>query len=304
MTTKPIYSFLGTLSIGLDKIPLNSIIMIKEVLGKAKIIQLIDNTNITDASTIADLLLLPNQYQELDTGIGEIIGESIAISYDGSALSEDSNGDGNIGLGKNSGRYLTTGYDNIFIGESSGRGDNTIKVTGHYNIMTGFLTGELLSSGFGNIGSGFGSAQFLTSGYYNTFIGSMSGKGNNTDFMTGNYNAALGYYSANAITSGSFNTLIGPDAGRNITSGDSNVFIGYYAGSSLTTESNQLRIASSQTKTLISGDFFDETVTINGELTLPTGYDLSVHDTINLGPNKEAGIVYNSSSDSIDFIIN
>ena len=56
MLQKPIYSFNGTTSIGIDKVPLNGNICIEDVSGYPKYIVLVDKTGIDSQTTVATLL--------------------------------------------------------------------------------------------------------------------------------------------------------------------------------------------------------------------------------------------------------
>ena len=84
---------------------------------------------------------------------------------------------------------------------------------------------------------------------------------------TGSYNTAFGDAALYTNTTGGTNTAIGRAAGGLNSTGSGNVFIGYKAGYS-ETGSNKLYIDNSDTTSpLIYGDFANDTVTINGDLT-------------------------------------
>jgi hypothetical protein len=83
---------------------------------------------------------------------------------------------------------------------------------------------------------------------------------------TGSNNTAIGKNALQIVTSGSQNTALGVGAGSANLQGTGNVFIGYMAGAQ-ETGSNKLYIDNSSTTTpLISGDFEQDSVTINGDV--------------------------------------
>jgi len=129
------------------------------------------------------------------------------------------------------------------------------------------------------MGNNAGSA-LTGSAYNNTLIGSSSGSNN-----TGIFNTFVGAHSGISNTSGNNNTFIGNSSGSSKTTGDDNVFIGQSSGLSMTTQtgcvligagcgasntlSNRLMIDNSTTNTpLLDGDFTNDTLTINGDLTV------------------------------------
>jgi len=117
---------------------------------------------------------------------------------------------GNSFIGKDSGRYNTTGNYNSFIGQTSGYANTT----GSYNSFIGY------ASGYAN-----------TTGNYNSFIGYFSGYAN----TTGSYNSFIGYISGGSNTTGSLNSFIGVNSGRYNTTGNYNSFIGMNSGYANTT---------------------------------------------------------------------
>ena len=161
----------------------------------------------------------------------KVIGSSIGISSNGSALPNDNGFNHNVAVGTSAGNLLTTGGDNTFIGNETGKGGSAIDITGWSNTSIGAY-----------------SLQDITSGDKNTSIG---------------FGAALN------ITGGNENTCLGTYAGQFITTGSGNVCIGNKAGSGLvTTESNKLYISNVASAALIEGDFVLETLSVNGALTV------------------------------------
>ena len=138
--------------------------------------------------------------------------------------------------------------NNLFFGFQAGLATTTL---GTGNTFFGNTAGKGVTSGDNNSFFGKEAGQSISSGSSNIFVGSATGK-NNT---------------------GSNNTFIGTSAGFNSGSSSSSVFLGRNAGTSETT-SNRLYIAnSSTTEPLIYGEFNNNELQVNGDLTInvPTG---------------------------------
>ncbi len=168
-------------------------------------------------------------------------------------------------IGHEAGKSNTDGENNTFIGFQSGL-DNEI---GNSNVFIGNLAGKSNNGVEGNaykgcfnvfIGNYAGMQN--TEGQSNVFIGKQAGF-NNT---TGRYNVYIGQNCAGQDQLGNFNTYVGAHTGE-MAHGSGNVFIGYSAGDDVD-DSNQLRIQTYNSDSLISGDFSDGTVEINDILTL------------------------------------
>jgi len=87
----------------------------------------------------------------------------------------------------------------------------------------------------------------------------------------------IGFQAGYSLTTGANNVLIGHGVGFNLTTGASNVFIGYNAGYNLTTESNRLYIENSSSGApLIYGEFDNDLLTFNADVTIPDGKKLRV----------------------------
>ena len=129
----------------------------------------------------------------------------------------------NTGLGIHTGKYISTGQNNTFIGGNAGQGIDGTKLTGDNNTVVGKDAGLLLQGAAAhNTLMGVISGDAITTGQYNTAFGYMS----LTENQTSNSNSAFGYQ-ALENTTGSQNTAIGTYAGDAISSGSSNISIGY-----------------------------------------------------------------------------
>jgi hypothetical protein len=135
--------------------------------------------------------------------------------------------DGYIGFGTRSnirigdsttGADLTSGSDNVFIGDGAGR-YNTI---GSDNNFLGSSAGLANTSGSGNNFLGFLAGYQNQTGRFNNFFGSLAGCENST----GNYNNFFGYSAGAYNTSGCSNNFLGNNSGRCNSTGSHNTFIG------------------------------------------------------------------------------
>jgi hypothetical protein len=165
-------------------------------------------------------------------------------------------GDNNIGIGTASLEALTSGSKNLGLGYESLQA----LTTGSNNFALGGRALETLTTGTNNVGIGFragGSIDVAAS--YNMSIGTLS-LGN----ASGNNNVGVGYYAGYGSTG---NTVaIGYFAG--FTGSAGSVAIGYNAGRN-NTVSNRLYIDNSSTATpLLYGEFDNNKITINGDLTV------------------------------------
>lgn len=101
-----------------------------------------------------------------------------------------------------------------------------------------------------------------STGTRNTFTGHQAGRSN----TTGSYNLFSGYEAGELNTTGDRNVYLGADAGYNNIAGSNNVFIGNNAGFN-EMGSNKLFIDNSATSSpLIYGEFDNDFVKINGQL--------------------------------------
>jgi len=174
---------------------------------------------------------------------------NVYIGYQaGYGVNGASNGEANIGIGKNSLLSVTTGYNNIAIGLEAGN-----KIAGAlYNNYIGTYAGRY-QTGSGNFALG-----------YNALAG-VNGASNGAN------NIVMGYYAGSRITTGSTNLLLGRNNGLGLSTHSGNVFLGYEVGKTNLVASNQLAIDNSDTATpLIYGEFDNDFIKINGYLTLAT----------------------------------
>ncbi len=136
-----------------------------------------------------------------------------------------------VTLGYAAGDSLSSGADNVFIGDSAGfrvltEGKNTFvgSGAGRYN---GGLT-DLFGNILGNSNSFFGnhSGYSNTGGEANSFFGANSGYSNNV----GTVNSFFGSHSGYKNKSGDYNSFFGHESGTNNISGERNSFFGTYSG--------------------------------------------------------------------------
>lgn len=203
------------------------------------------------------------------------------------------NGNGRLGIGTTiPSHQLTTSEDilinNVEIGRGAGSNNTTNIKIGQFSLINN-------TTGYSNVALGLSGMEANTSGHSNTALGSHS-LHNNT---IGSLNTAIGRYSLNANTEGSDNIAIGPYnlhnnsiGNRNVSigasalfnnngsnnsalgwqalysnlTGSGNVGIGNRAGFS-ETGSNKLYIENSNSnQPLIGGDFSQNRVGINTEI--------------------------------------
>ena len=121
-----------------------------------------------------------------------------------------------------------------------------------------------------------------TTNFFNTTLGrnvAGSGQGNSNTLIgyaalntgvTINSNVAIGASTLLNLGTGDFNVALGTSAGEFNTFGDGNIYIGYKAGPSETNtvESGKLYINNTVGTPLIGGDFREQTVNIEGALTV------------------------------------
>ncbi|MEE9371961.1 MAG: hypothetical protein V3V00_02810 [Saprospiraceae bacterium] len=189
---------------------------------------------------------------------------------------------------------ITSGTQNVFIGQSSGAEADSVYNT----VVIGSQAGRKMSNSVGNTFVGSFSGHNTSTGNNNTFMGTNSGLLN----TTGSQNAFFGFQSGFNNTTGKFNTFIGDFAGlinqdgdenvyvgksagvaqtgnKNIMIGrkaggfgskdiDNSIFIGYAAGDTIT-QSNKLVIESGDPNNpLIYGDFADNTLDFKATVTV------------------------------------
>ena len=211
-----------------------------------------------------------------------------------SALHSNTTGNANVGLGTSALYSNTAGADNIAIGfealysntngvnntaigrdalynamstsQNTAIGSYTLysNTTGAANTVIGYEALYYNETGNNNTAIGFGALLDNTIGFSNTANGTHALQKN----TEGYYNVGIGYSTNFYNQIGNRNTIIGYQAGYG-TSGVSesgNVFLGYQAGYN-ETGSNLLYIENSNSSSpLIWGDFANDMVVINGNL--------------------------------------
>lgn len=186
--------------------------------------------------------------------------------------------------------------------------------TGEANMAIGYYSMDNLTTGTENNAYGIGSLRNLTTGWRNVSIGAASLHNTTTGFK----NTALGINAGTALIDGSLNTVMGYKANNSVNFGDKNIFIGANSAQGVTGSnnimigvgagvnggalSNKLIIHSNHTLTgytnttegnfttpqlsylsnaLITGDFAEKWVKINGQISMsPTGITSSVQHTL------------------------
>lgn len=171
-------------------------------------------------------------------------------------------GDGyfpNLYLGKDSGNYTSATTGATYLGTGNlALGFQCLRsvTTGYYNIALGNAAGIYLTTGFNNFLAGHTAGNKLTTGSNNFLMGRETG----LELTTGSNNVGIGLNVLRVITTAGNNTAVGHTAGFSAT-GSANIFLGYQAGYN-ETGSNKLYIANSSTSTpLIGGDFSANTIT-------------------------------------------
>ena len=235
-----------------------------------------------------------NEIAVFDDATGNVIRSNLFITIDssgsivGPTIYTDQSPMGSVGLGANTSAGTTN--QNVLIGTSAGF---NLTSSSDNNTFLGYESGL---SGFNIQESVYiGSRAGRNSTSTNTiFIGSGTGES-----ATGNDNLVIGNRSYTQPTSGTSNTIIGNEAGDDIQ-GNNNVVIGKFAGfpvldnnviigteaSSMSNPNtgcviigyqagqnnnfdDRLMIHNSNTNTpLLDGDFANNTLTINGDLTV------------------------------------
>ena len=115
-----------------------------------------------------------------------------------------SSGCKNILLGCNTGKCITTGYCNVFIGNYAGVGDAAI--TGYRNTVVGDCAGVGIEGGYLNAIFGHAAGNSIENDIGNTLIGACSGR----DIRyNDNYNTFIGFRAGRLQQGGCGNVIIG-----------------------------------------------------------------------------------------------
>ena len=187
----------------------------------------------------------------------------------------------------------TESPSNTFYGLGAGA---SIDPDGYDNTFIGRFAGYSTTTGDRNTFLGYAAGYYNTTGNYNIFLGYYAGYWN----TTGNYNIFLGDYAGHYNTTGFYNTFLGNYAGFDNTTGSRNVFLGYLAGR-YETGSNKLYVDSSSTSTpLIYGEFDNNILTINGNLSVvaPDNGLIYLTDVTTDNTTKGARMVLNHYSNA------
>ena len=217
---------------------------------------------------------------------------NIALGYD--SMPKLTNSHYNVSVGSYAGSELTTGQSNSFFGSAAGYK----LTTGGWNVLLGEIAGQAITTGNYNTIVG-GEGLYSNVGYKNTSLGYAAGYWDNT----GNLGTYIGYKTASGNRFGNNNLMLGNYAGgKNVsvggvgTMGDNNLFIGTGAGYNDTGLSNKLIIHSNGSlsgfsntaegnfttnagnfnNALITGDFSERWVKINGSFqSTDSNYDVN-----------------------------
>lgn len=180
--------------------------------------------------------------------------------YLGEGAGDGSTYQGNTGVGISALKSLTTGTDNIAVGNSAlGGADGAVG-----NVAMGIDALLQLTNGTYNTAIGYSAMNGGAELSYNTAIGANAMLGNESGTgsvavgyntlggASGTYNIAVGYQTLGGTdgnVSGSYNIGLGYNAGTDLTSGSSNILIGYEAGvsSELSTGSSNIIVCNSPT---------------------------------------------------------
>ena len=258
-----------------------------------------------------------------DAQFNLVAGEDAGSNFSGTSAEK------NILLGHDAGKRITTGDNNIAIGDEAlaasdggnitGSGNIAIgrqamkqkAVTGDGNVIIGDnRAGRLISSGSHNIGLGMYALHYVDSGSANIALGQQA-----LDYVgSGSGNIGIGQGALTELAgSNSNNTAIGYYAGSGLDAGSNNIIIGNNAAASATTISNEITLGDTNiTKFRIPGINFilkDNggtptqghvlTVDANGEASFAAasgGGSVSSDSAENTVGGSDAGLNLNTSS--------
>lgn len=216
----------------------------------------------------------------------------LAIGYE--ALTNADIGGGCIGIGYQAGKAITTGFNNVAIGN----GALALGVGGFMRNCVAIGNEALAnnnSAGNGNIGIGWRAGANITTSAGNTIIGNLAGA-----FLTFGGGTIVGNGAATVATTATDCTLFGNSAGPQITTGNQNVGFGFQALSGLVTGSNNIAIGNAAACSG-AGDNFSLTIG-NGAVGAGSG-------TTVISPNyvrnsaSTAALQYNNVTGEITYLI-
>ena len=178
---------------------------------------------------------------------------NIAIGMHAYAYGDNGFAIGNVLLGRNAGKDLSSGNSNVVIGDGAG----CCLCQGTENTLVGAAAGLNITNGDYNVILGAGAGRCLTTGCYNILHGLSAGRTN----VTGNDNIAIGRYAGYGSTSigdGSncHNISMGLWSGRCLTTGGNhNIQFGCYTNRDVTTGSYNIAIGHSVGVANSTGDY-------------------------------------------------
>jgi len=160
----------------------------------------------------------------------------------GALTLRNATGSGNTAVGKWAGRYIGSGPNNTAVGNQALYGSSVSKLTGEgnvgigletgydlstggYNFLGGYLAGTNLTTGSNNVAIGNGALDAATTGGRNIAIG-QDAMGLGVATAASGDNVAIGYQAGYDLTSGTDNVFIGASAASNHTSASGNISIG------------------------------------------------------------------------------
>lgn len=147
----------------------------------------------------------------------------------------------NTAIGANAGRQITSGQNNVFIGQSSA-GNGTI--SGQDNVGIGQSNFLSLSSASNNTAVGYQTGNGLSTAGNNSIFGFNAG----TSLGVATNNTLIGYQAGDNITTGYDNIFLGETqntGGNNVTTGGGNILIGYNPVTPTVSTNNYLNIGNS-----------------------------------------------------------
>jgi trimeric autotransporter adhesin len=263
------------------------------------------------AGTSDDLSNNQNTFIGKDAGNANTTGtRNIAIGSD--ALTNSTIGTDNSASGHNALAANTTGNFNTAMGSNA----LTANTIGASNTAVGYLALYTNNNGSNNIAIGSTALIFNTSGSDNNAMG-INAIRNNT---TGGSNIGIGSAVAYSNTSGSSNVNIGVGANYFNTTGNQNtilgseagvgsgshsksgnIFLGYRAGYNETSD-NKLYIENSNSASpLIYGDFANDSVKINGHLTVTNGISGAISTLVDADNDTKIQVEESADEDIIRF---
>ena len=237
-------------------------------------------------------------------------------TYIGYNAGRNSSGASNTEIGYQAG-YDGDGNYNTFMGMQAG-----YNTDGNYNSFLGFKAGFGNDSGVHNTFLGDRAGYGNTTDSYNVFVGSQAGVYNKGTYCTivgrqtgmdneGDSNVLIGSWAGYNNTTGAQNVYFGNNAGYANSTGSQNLFLGHRAGYSNTgsssvsigynagsneTGSYKLYMDNSDTSSpLIYGDLASDSLQINGDLYVPSGYDIIAQNRFALSGGGAKG-EYGASS--------